>query len=343
MSKLVNQQWLLASRPTGEPSADNFKLVESAVPELDALADDQVLVRHHYMSLDPYMRGRMNDGKSYAMPQALNEVMGGGTVGEVVASRSPKFVAGDTVLGMGGWQQYRVVDAKLPGVLQKVDAGKIPLQAYLGAVGMPGVTAWYGLVRIIAPKAGATVVVSAASGAVGSMVGLLAKARGARAVGIAGGADKCRYVLDELGFDACIDYKQHADLKSLSAALKEACPDGIDGHFENVGGMILDAVMQRANAFSRVAMCGMISGYNGQPIPLAAPQLILTNRMKIEGFIVSEHMADWPEALKELGNGVATGKLKYRETVAQGIAAAPEAFLGLLKGRNFGKQLVKLV
>ena len=343
MSNLINQQWLLASRPTGEPSVDNFKLVETAVPALDALTEGQVLVRHHYMSLDPYMRGRMNDGKSYAVPQALNEVMGGGTVGQVVASRHPKFVAGDSVLGMGGWQQYRVVDANQPGVLQKVDAGKIPLQAYLGAVGMPGVTAWYGLVRIIQPKAGATVVVSAASGAVGSMVGQLAKARGARAVGIAGGADKCRYVIDELGFDACIDYKQHADLKSLSTALKEACPKGIDGHFENVGGMILDAVMLRANAFSRVAMCGMISGYNGQPIPLAAPQLILTNRMMIEGFIVSEHMQDWPEALKELGTGVATGQLKYRETAAQGIAAAPEAFMGLLKGRNFGKQLVKLV
>ena len=343
MSNLINQQWLLASRPTGEPSVDNFKLVETAVPALDALTEGQVLVRHHYMSLDPYMRGRMNDGKSYAVPQALNEVMGGGTVGEVVASRHPKYVAGDSVLGMGGWQQYRVVDANQPGVLQKVDAGKIPLQAYLGAVGMPGVTAWYGLVRIIQPKAGATVVVSAASGAVGSMVGQLAKARGARAVGIAGGADKCRYVVEELGFDACIDYKQHADLKSLSTALKEACPNGIDGHFENVGGMILDAVMLRANAFSRVAMCGMISGYNGQPIPMAAPQLILTNRMMIEGFIVSEHMLDWPEALKELGTGVATGQLKYRETLAQGIAAAPEAFLGLLKGRNFGKQLVKLV
>ena len=343
MSNLINQQWLLASRPTGEPSVDNFKLVETAVPALDALTEGQVLVRHHYLSLDPYMRGRMNDGKSYAVPQALNEVMGGGTVGEVVASRHPKYVAGDSVLGMGGWQQYRVVDANQPGVLQKVDAGKIPLQAYLGAVGMPGVTAWYGLVRIIQPKAGATVVVSAASGAVGSMVGQLAKARGARAVGIAGGADKCRYVVEELGFDACIDYKQHADLKSLSTALKEACPNGIDGHFENVGGMILDAVMLRANAFSRVAMCGMISGYNGQPIPMAAPQLILTNRMMIEGFIVSEHMLDWPEALKELGTGVATGQLKYRETLAQGIAAAPEAFLGLLKGRNFGKQLVKLV
>ena len=343
MSNLINQQWLLASRPTGEPSVDNFKLVETAVPALEALTEGQVLVRHHYMSLDPYMRGRMNDGKSYAVPQALNEVMGGGTVGEVVASRHPKYVAGDSVLGMGGWQQYRVVDANQPGVLQKVDAGKIPLQAYLGAVGMPGVTAWYGLVRIIQPKAGATVVVSAASGAVGSMVGQLAKARGARAVGIAGGADKCRYVVEELGFDACIDYKQHADLKSLSTALKEACPNGIDGHFENVGGMILDAVMLRANAFSRVAMCGMISGYNGQPIPMAAPQLILTNRMTIEGFIVSEHMQDWPEALKELSTGVATGQLKYRETAAQGIAAAPEAFLGLLKGRNFGKQLVKLV
>ena len=340
MSNLINKQIQLVSRPTGEPSMDNFKLVALAVPELD---DGQVLVRHHYLSLDPYMRGRMNDGKSYAVPQALGEVMGGGTVGEVLASRNRNFAVGDTVLGMGGWQQYRIVDAHQRGVLQKVDTSKIPLQAYLGVVGMPGVTAWHGLVRIINPQAGETVVVSAASGAVGSAVGQLARARGARAVGIAGGADKCRYVVEQLGFEACIDYKQVPDLKSLSQALKEACPDGIDGHFENVGGVILDAVMLRANAFSRVAMCGMISGYNGLPIPMAAPQLILVNRMKIQGFIVSEHMEDWPAALAELSAGVVSGTLKYRETVALGIEAAPEAFFGLLKGKNFGKQLVKLI
>ncbi len=289
------------------------------------------------------MRGRMNDAKSYAQPQPLDQVMGGGTVGEVVASKNPAFAVGDKVVGMGGWQHYLLVDANQRGVLQKVDASQIPLSAYLGAVGMPGVTAWYGLTKIIGPKAGETVVVSAASGAVGGVVGQLAKARGARAVGLAGGADKCRYVVEELGFDACIDYKQHGDVRSLSTALKEACPQGIDGYFENVGGMILDAVMLRANAFSRIAMCGMIAGYNGEPIPMSAPQLILVNRMKVEGFIVSEHMDVWPQALAELGGMVATGKLKFRETVAQGLSAAPEAFLGLLKGRNFGKQLVKLI
>ncbi|WP_397533586.1 NADP-dependent oxidoreductase [Roseateles sp.] len=337
---IVNRQIQLASRPVGEPSAANFKLVETALP---ALAEGQVLVRNHYLSLDPYMRGRMNDGKSYAQPQPLNEVMIGGTVGEVVESKNAHFAVGDKVVGMGGWQEYQLVDASQRGVLQKVDTTHIPLSAYLGAVGMPGVTGWYGLVKIINPKAGETVVVSAASGAVGGAVGQLAKVRGARAVGIAGGADKCRYVVEELGFDACIDYKEHKDVKSLSAALKAACPNGIDGYFENVGGMILDAVMLRANAFSRIAMCGMISGYNGEPIPMTAPQLILVNRMKVEGFIVSEHMEVWPEALKELGTLVATGKLKYRESVADGIAAAPEAFLGLLKGKNFGKQLVKLI
>ncbi|WP_445288386.1 NADP-dependent oxidoreductase [Variovorax atrisoli] len=336
----TNQQIHLDNRPEGEAVASNFKLVTAETP---ALKDNQVLVRHHYLSLDPYMRGRMNDSKSYAQPQPLGQTMQGGTVGEVVESKHPKYAVGDKVVGFGGWQEYSVVDASQPGALKKVDTTHVPLSHYLGAVGMPGVTAWYGLVKIIAPKAGETVVITAASGAVGSAFGALAKARGCRVVGIAGGAEKCKYVTDELGFDACIDYRQHPDVKSMSAALKEACPNGIDGYFENVGGYIFDAVLLRANAFARVALCGMIAGYDGQPLPLANPALILINRMKIEGFIVSEHMEVWPEALTELGTLVATGKLKPRESIAQGIESAPEAFLGLLKGRNFGKQLVKLV
>ena len=335
-----NQQILLDNRPEGEAKASNFKLVETDTP---ALADGQVLVRHHFMSLDPYMRGRMNESKSYAQPQPLGQVMQGGTVGEIVESRNPRFAVGDKVVGFGGWQQYSVVDANLPGVLRKVDTSQVPLSHYLGAVGMPGVTAWYGLVKIIAPKAGETLVVSAASGAVGSAFGALGKARGCRVVGIAGGPDKCAYVKDELGFDDCIDYKVHGDVKSLSAALKTACPDGIDGYFENVGGMVMDAVMLRTNAFARIALCGMIAGYDGAPLPMANPSLLLINRIKLEGFIVSEHMEVWPEALAELGGLVASGKLRPRESIAQGLAAAPEAFLGLLKGRNFGKQLVQLV
>jgi NADPH-dependent curcumin reductase CurA len=336
----TNKQILLDNRPTGEATASNFKLVTSETP---ALQDGQVLVRHHFMSLDPYMRGRMNDAKSYAQPQPLGQVMQGGTVGEVVESKSPKYAVGDKVVGFGGWQEYSVVNADQVGALRKVDTTHVPLSHYLGAVGMPGVTAWYGLVKIIEPKAGETIVVSAASGAVGSALGALAKARGCRAVGIAGGADKCRYVTEELGFDACIDYKQHKDAGSLAKALKDACPNGIDGYFENVGGMVMDAVMLRMNAFGRIALCGMIAGYDGQPIPMAYPQLLLTNRLKLQGFIVSEHMEVWPEALKELGTLVGTGKLRPRESVAQGLESAPEAFLGLLKGKNFGKQLVKLV
>ncbi len=340
MTDLINSQILLASRPQVEARADNFRLVRTPLPELQ---DGQVLVRHHYLSLDPYMRGRMNESKSYAAAQPLDAVMIGGTAGEVIASMNPNFLVGDRVVGQGGWQEYAIVDASQRGVLQKVDTSRIPLSAYLGAVGMPGVTAWYGLTQIIAPKAGETLVVSAASGAVGSVFGQLAKQRGCRAVGLAGGPEKCAYVTGELGFDACIDYKRYPDLKSLSAALKEACPDGIDGHFENVGGMILDAVMLRTNAFARIAVCGMIAGYDGVPLPMAHPALILVNRLKVQGFIVSEHLPHWPAALGELGGLVATGKLKYRESIAQGLAAAPEAFLGLLKGRNFGKQLVKLV
>ena len=336
----MNQQILLDNRPVGEATAANFKLVQTTLP---ALQDGQVLVRHHYLSLDPYMRGRMNDSKSYADPQPLGEVMIGGTVGEVLESRHPKFKTGDAVVGMGGWQTHSVVDANVFGALRKVDTTHVPLSHYLGAVGMPGVTAWYGLVKIIAPKAGETVTVSAASGAVGSAYGALAKARGCRVVGIAGGKDKCDYVVNELGFDACIDYKEHKDYLSLSKALRQACPNGIDGHFENVGGMVLDAVMLRTNAFARIALCGMIAGYDGAPLPMTNPALILVNRIRFEGFIVSEHMEVWPEALQELGTLVGTGKLRPRETLAQGLTAAPDAFLGLLKGKNFGKQLVKLI
>ena len=335
----VNQQILLDNRPTGEALASNFKLVTADTPPLK---DGEVLVHHHFLSLDPYMRGRMNDSKSYAVPQALGQVMGGGTVGEVVESKSPKFVAGDEVVGMGGWQQFSVVNADQPGALRKVDTTHVPLSHYLGAVGMPGVTAYYGLVKIIEAKAGQTVVVSAATGAVGSAFAALAKARGCRVVGIAGGPDKGKYAVDELGFDACIDYKIYQDATSLSKAIKAQCPDGIDGYFENVGGMVLDAVLPLMNAFGRIALCGMIAGYDGKPLPLSYPALILMSRLRIQGFIVSEHMDVWPEALKELGMLVATGKLKPRESVAQGIEAAPEAFLGLLKGKNFGKQIVKL-
>jgi len=336
----INQQILLDSRPRGAATADNFRLVTADTP---ALAEGQVLVRHHYLSLDPYMRGRMNEGKSYAASQPLGEVMIGGTVGEVVQSRHARYAVGDKVVGMGGWQEYSVVDGDEAGALRVVDASAVPLSYYLGAVGMPGVTAWYGLTQIIEPKPGQTLTVSAATGAVGSAFAALAKARGCRVVGIAGGPLKCAYAVDELGFDACIDYREHGDLRAMSQALKTACPDGIDGHFENVGGTVFDAVLLRANAFSRVALCGMVAGYDGQPLPLLNPALMLVNRMRVEGFIVSEHLQLWPQALAELTGLVRAGKLHPRETVAQGLASAPEAFIGLLHGRNVGKQLVQLV
>jgi NADPH-dependent curcumin reductase CurA len=329
----INRQILLVSRPQGAASVDNFKLVETP---LEPLAEGQVRVRNHFLSLDPYMRSRMDDSKSYAASQPLNEVMIGGTVGEVVESKNPKFAIGDKVVGIYGWQEFGTSDGK---GLRKVDDTHIPLSAYLGPVGMPGVTAWLGLNKIIAPKAGETVVVSAASGAVGSVVGQLAKAAGCRAVGIAGGADKCRYVTETLGFDACIDYKAG----NLHDDLKAALPNGADGYFENVGGEILDAVLSRMNAFGRIALCGMIASYDGSPMPLKKPALLLTQRLKVQGFIVSESPEVWPEALMQLGGLVAQKKLQYRETIAQGLENAPEAFLGLLKGKNFGKQLVKLI
>ncbi len=335
---MKNQRIVLASRPTGFPTVENFRLEEV---DLTPLAEGEVRVRHHYLSLDPYMRGRMNEGKSYAEAQPLDQTMIGGTVGEVVESRHPRFAVGDRVVGMGGWQRYAT--ARGEGELRKVDDSVIPLSAYLGAVGMPGMTAWYGLTQIITPRPGETVCVDAASGAVGSVVGQLAKLTGCRVVGIAGGADKCRYLTEELGFDAAIDYKAHPNAKSLYQALKATAPSGIDGHFENVGGTILDAVMLRMNAHGRIAVCGMISGYNGEPIPMAAPQLILVSRLKLQGFIVSEHMELWPTGLRELAEHVAAGRIKYRESIAEGLENAPQAFFDLLRGHNFGKQLVKLI
>lgn len=327
------QHIVLASRPNGVVSVDNFRLESAPIPTLSA---GQVLVRNHYLSLDPYMRMRMEDVKSYAAPQALNEVMVGGTAGEVVASNNPKFAVGDKVVGMLGWSEMGVDDGSM---LKKVDTTHIPLSAYLGAVGMPGMTAWYGLTQIIKPKEGDTIAVSAASGAVGGVVGQLAKARGCRVIGIAGGKEKCSYVMDELGFDACIDYKGG----NLYKDVKAAAPNGIDGLFENVGGVVMDAVLARMNPFGRIALCGLISGYDGEPMPIHNMRVLLSMRLTLQGFIVSEHMELWPQGLTETGTLVATGKIKYRETIADGLAEAPSAFLGLLRGKNFGKQLVKLI
>lgn len=323
---------VLASRPGGQLKADNFRLETVPVP---TPGDQEVLVRNHFLSLDPYMRMRMEDAKSYADPQPLDETMIGGTVGEVVESKHPDYQPGDKVNGMLGWAEMGVANGS---ALRKV-SDRIPLSAHLGPAGMPGMTAWYGLNQIITPKSGETVVVSAASGAVGSVVGQLAKLAGCRAVGIAGGPEKCSYVKDELGFDDCIDYKAG----NLEADIAAATPDGIDGIFENVGGEIFDTCLARMNPFGRIALCGLISGYDGQDLSLKNVRVFLTMRLSMRGFIIAEHMDYWPQGLKELTGLIAEGKLKYRETVAEGLESAPEAFMGMLKGKNFGKQLVRLI
>ena len=330
------QRIVLASRPTGPVTPDNFRLETVPVPEP---ADGQLLVRVHYLSLDPYMKGRMMESKSYAQPQPLDDTMIGGTVGVVESSRHPGFQPGDVVIGMLGWQEYGLSDGAM---LRKIDASRIPMSAYLGVLGMPGVTAWYGLNRICDPKPGGTVLVSAASGAVGSAVGQLAKIRGCRAIGIAGGPDKCDYVTGELGFDACIDHREHRDMKSMARAIRAAAPDGVDAIFENVGGVCLDGALANVNPFAKVALCGLIAGYEGEDIPIHNVRNLLVMRVTVQGFIVSEHQDAWPQALKELAAGVIAGRIKYRESIAEGLAAAPDAFIGLLHGRNFGKQLVRL-
>lgn len=336
------QRIVLAARPTGWPTPENFRLETVPVPEP---VDGQVLVRVHFLSLDPYMRGRMSDAKSYAAPQPLDETMVGGTVGVVERSCHPDFQVGDKVVGTLGWQEYGLAQGH---ELRKVDDARVPLSVYLGAAGMPGMTAWYGYRKILDPQPGQTLVVSAASGAVGSVVGQLARIHGVRAVGIAGGPEKCRYVTEVLGFDACVDYKQATDVRSLYALLKAVTPDGVDRYFENVGGDGLNAVMARLNDFSRIAICGLISDYNLEPgqMPRSAilnPSLLLTTRSSMQGFIVSDHLEYWAQGLPQLAAWIAEGKIQYRETIAEGLASAPEAFIGLLQGRNFGKQLVRLV
>jgi len=329
----ANRQILLVSRPEGWVTEANFKL--EAVP-LPKPGDGQFLVRNHWLSLDPYMRGRMDAKKSYAKYVELGEVMTGGTVGEVVESRHPQFAKRELVTGAFGWQEYAVSDGT--GV-RKMDGSKAPPSYALGVLGMPGVTAWMGLLDIAQPKPGETVVVSAASGAVGSVVGQLAKLKGCRAVGIAGGRTKCDYVVSELGFDACVDYKAGR----LRDDLQAAAPKGVDVDFENVGGEVLDAVLPLMNPASRITICGLVSQYNAtEPYGVKNLRSVLVNRIRMQGFIVSDRMELWPRALEELGRWVAEGKIRYRETVAHGLENAPRAFIGMLRGENLGKQLVKL-
>jgi NADPH-dependent curcumin reductase CurA len=328
-----NIQVQLASRPTGPVEESHFKIVETDVPRP---GPGEVLVKNLWLSLDPYMRGRMSAAKSYAKPVEVGEVMTGGTVGQVVESHHPKFKAGDHVVGSLGWQLYALSTGD---GLSVVDPKLVPLSAYLGVCGMPGATAWIGLLEYCAPKAGETVLVSAASGAVGGVVGQLAKLQGCRAVGIAGGAKKCEFAVKELGFDACVDYRAG----KLIDDLKQACPNGVDNYFENVGGEVMDAAFRVLNPFSRVALCGMISDYSAtEPYGTKMMRSLLVNRVKLQGFIVFDRQDLYARAVSQLAKWVSQGKIKYHETVADGIQNAPKAFMGLLKGQNFGKQLVKL-
>jgi NADPH-dependent curcumin reductase len=333
MAAAVNRQVLLKSRPDGAPGLDNFEFVQRPVVEP---RDGEVLMRNRYLSLDPYMRARMSAAKSYAKPVEIGDPMVGGTVGEIVASRNAKFIAGDTVLGYGGWQDYAISS----GIgLRKLDPAAAPVTTALGVLGMPGMTAYAGLMEIGQPKPGETVAVAAASGAVGSVVGQIAKIKGCRAVGIAGGPDKCRYVVQELGFDACVDHRG----AELGRQLEAACPAGIDVYFENVGGAVQQAVWPLLNDFARIPVCGLIAQYNATT-PMPGPDMfaVLRKRLTLRGFIVTDFAAKEAEFLRETIAWVRSGRLKYREDVIDGLENAPAAFLGLLQGQNFGKLLVKI-
>ena len=329
----MNRQIRLKSRPAGMPTPDNFEIVDVPMP---SLRDGDVLRRTTYLSLDPYMRGRMSDAPSYAASVNLHDVMCGHTVSEVVESRSPDFRAGDVVAGYDGWQRYAASNGK---DLRQLDPKVVPVSTAIGVLGMPGATAYVGLFDIGQPKPGETVVVSAASGAVGSIVGQLAKIKECRAVGIAGSPDKCRYVVEELGFDACINYKTD----DLVPALRAACPNGADIYFENVGGRVFAAMLQVINRGARIPLCGMISEYNVTENP-GGPNLrpLLVHRAMIKGFIVSDHYDRFPAFLKEVTPLVREGRIKYREDIIEGLEAAPSALIGLFEGKNFGKMLVRV-
>jgi NADPH-dependent curcumin reductase CurA len=327
----INKQVLLASRPKDGVTEENFRIVEAPVAKPSA---GEVLVKNEWLSLDPYMRGRMSEAKSYVPPAPIGEVMLGQTVGEVIESQDPRFKPGDKVLTQLGWQLYGVAKGS---ELTPIDVKRAPASYYLGLLGMPGMTAWFGLSEIGQPKAGETLVVSAASGAVGSVVGQLAKIKGCRAVGIAGGKAKCDYVVQELGFDACVDY----GAGNLLGDLRQACPKGVDVDFENVGGEILDTVLRLMNRFSRIVVCGLIAEYNAA-YGYKALRSVLVNRIRMQGMIVFDWKDRYGEALEALVRYHAEGKLKYRESVVHGIDNAPKGLIALLKGENFGKQLVKL-
>ncbi len=329
----MNKAIVLASRPQGWVSPENFRLESCAMP---VPKDGEVLVKNLWLSLDPYMRGRISEAKSYVPPVAIGAVMVGQTVGEVIESNAPGLKAGDHVLTSLGWQTHGVARG---AEVTKVDGSKVPLSYFLGVLGMPGLTAYFGLYEIGHPRAGNTLVVSAASGAVGSVVGQLAKASGCRVVGIAGGKAKCDYVVKDLGFDACVDYKAG----KLSEDLAAACPNGVDVYFENVGGEIMEAVMSKMNFASRMVVCGLISDYNRtEPYAINSMRAVLVNRIRMQGMIVFDWINRYPEGIKALSGLVASGKIKYRESVVQGIENAPQGLVDLLQGKNFGKQLVKI-
>ncbi len=337
---MTNRRVLLKSRPVGEPKPTDFEIADSPVPKPQ---DGEILVRTVWLSLDPYMRGRMNDARSYAASVELGQPMVGGTVGQVVESHDAAFHPGDFVLTYGGWQMYHVAKSAAARVGPfgpiKLDPKAAPISTALGVLGMPGMTAYVGLHDLGQPKPGETVVVSAAAGAVGSAVGQLAKIRGCRAIGIAGSKDKCEYVVRELGFDACVSYRA----PDLAAELRDACPNGIDVYFDNVGGDVLKAVLRLVNPFARIPLCGIISQYNATELP-AGPNLapVLVNRVTIRGFIVSDHVDRMPQFVADCARWVREGRLKYREDIVDGLDRAPEALIGLLRGRNIGKMLVKV-